>query len=277
MEEIKDANAAAVVVESKRQHEEAVERHSVVSQEEWLKRRLTLMDKEKQYVRDGDALAAEVRALPWVKVDKNYTFTSLQGDCTLADLFKQHKQLFLKHFMMEPDQEWQCEGCTLESNHIDGLLPYFENHDMSYVAVSRAPVDQIEVVRRRMGWKFCWVSSFKSDFNYDFHVSFRAEEEGGKTVYNFRETKIGPKTYTLSGHSVFYKNAQGEIFRTYGTFGRGSEQFMGIYGFFDVLPKGREEYARGLVDWAKIYDQSESGGKNDADCGCEPHQSHIAE
>jgi predicted dithiol-disulfide oxidoreductase (DUF899 family) len=270
VEETKDPKAAAAIAERKRQDEEAVEHHSVVSQEEWLKQRLALMEKEKHYMREGDALAAEVRALPWVKIEKNYPFTSPRGDCTLSDLFGRHKQLFIKHFMMEPDQGWQCEGCTLESNHINGLLPYFENHDMSYVAVSRAPIDQIEVVRKRMGWKFCWVSSYGSDFNYDFHVSFREEEaKAGKTIYNFREKKIGPETYTLSGHSVFYKNVRGEIFRTYGTFGRGSEQFMGVYGFFDVLPKGREEYVRGLVDWAKVYDQSESGGKNDMGCGCE--------
>ena len=263
MEKTNDPKAA--IAERKRRHEEAVEHHPVMSQEEWLKQRLALMDKEKQYMRAGDALAAEVRALPWVKVEKNYTFTSTQGDCTLADLFKQHKQLFIKHFMMEPEQEWQCEGCTLESNHVDGLLPYFANHDMSYVAVSRAPIDQIEAVRKRMGWKFCWVSSYKSDFNYDFHVSFSPEEvKAGKTIYNFTEKKIGPETFTLSGHSVFYKNAQAEIFRTYGTFGRGSEQFMGIYGFFDVLPKGREEYVHGLVDWAKNYDPSESSGKKDS-------------
>ncbi len=265
MDKTNELNAAAMIAEQKRRHEQAVEDHPVVSQEEWLRQRLALLDNEKQYVRAGDALAAEVRALPWVRVEKDYTFTSRQGDCTFLDLFRQHKQLFLKHFMMEPDQEWQCEGCTLESNHVDGLLPYFENHDMAYVAVSRAPIDQIEAARKRMGWKFCWVSSYKSDFNYDFHVSFRPEEvKAGKTIYNFREKKIGPETYTLSGHSVFYKNAQGEIFRTYGTFGRGGEQFMGIYGFFDVLPKGREEYVRGLVDWAKVYAKSESGGTLDA-------------
>jgi predicted dithiol-disulfide oxidoreductase (DUF899 family) len=117
------------------------------------------------------------------------------------------------------------------------LLPDFKHHDMAYVAVSRAPIDEIEAVRKRMGWKFCWVSSGKSDFNYDFHVSFRPEEvQAGRTIYNFGEKKIGPETYTLSGHSVFYKNPHGDIFRTYGTFGRGSEQFMGIYGYFDVLP-----------------------------------------
>ena len=122
-----------------------------------------------------------------------------------------------------------------------------------------------------MGWKFCWVSSYKSDFNYDFHVSFRPEEvKAGKTIYNFREKKIGPETYTLSGHSVFYKNAKGEIFHTYGTFGRGSEQFMTIYSYFDVLPKGREEYGptHAIPDWAKVHDQYESDGKDETACGC---------
>jgi predicted dithiol-disulfide oxidoreductase (DUF899 family) len=266
-----DPEVAAAIAEERRENEEAVERHAVVSQEEWLKLRLILMEKEKLYLRAGDALAAEVRALPWVKVEKDYTFTTPLGDRRLADLFGQHRQLFVKHFMMEPGQEWQCQGCSLESDHVDGLLPHFEHHDMAYVAVSRAPIEEIEAVRKRMGWKFCWVSSNKSDFNYDFHVSFRPDEvKAGKTTYNFVEKKIGPQTYTLSGHSVFYKNAKGEIFRTYGTFGRGSEQFMGIYGFFDVLPKGREEYGptHGLPDWAKVHDEYESDGKNESVCGC---------
>jgi len=267
MSKADDPKVAAAIAKERRQHEEAVEHHPIVSQDEWLKQRLTLMDKEKQYLRAGDALAAEVRTLPWVKIEKNYTFTTAQGDLSLAGLFKQHRQLFIKHFMMEPGQEWQCPGCSLESDHIDGLLPHFEHHDMAYVAVSRAPIEQIEAVRKRMGWKFCWVSSLKSDFNYDFHVSFRPEEvKAGKTIYNFREKKIGPQTQTLSGHSIFYKNAKGEVFRTYGTFGRGSEQFMGIYGFFDVLPKGREEYGHGLSDWARVHDQYESDGK-----GCSSH------
>jgi predicted dithiol-disulfide oxidoreductase (DUF899 family) len=269
MNKVDDPKVAAAIAEERRQSEEALERHSIVSQEEWVKQRLMLMDREKQYVRAGDVLAAEVRALPWVKIEKSYKFTSPQGDLRLADLFKDHSQLFVKHFMMEPGQDWQCEGCTLESNHVDGLLSYFEHHDMAYVAVSRAPIEEIEVVRKRMGWKFCWVSSNQSDFNYDFHVSFRPEEvKAGKTIYNFREKKIGPQTYTLSGHSVFYKNAKGEIFRTYGTFGRGSEQFMGIYGFFDVLPKGREEYVHGLADWAKLDSKFESEGREHTGCGC---------
>jgi predicted dithiol-disulfide oxidoreductase (DUF899 family) len=274
MKKTDDPEVAAAIAEARRQNEEAVERHPVVAEQEWLKRRLVLMEKEKQYFRAGDDLAAEVRALPWVKVEKNYIFTSLDGDMTLADLFKQHRQLFIKHFMMEPGQQWQCQGCSLESDHVDGLLPHFEHHDMAYVAVSRAPIAEIEAVRKRMGWKFCWVSSNKSDFNYDFHVSFGPEEvKAGKTTYNFREKSIGPETYTLSGHSVFYKNAKDEIFRTYGTFGRGSEQFMGIYGFFDVLPKGREEYGptHALPDWAKVHDQYESSVGKEAACGGGSH------
>jgi predicted dithiol-disulfide oxidoreductase (DUF899 family) len=267
MASMDESKKAAAMEEGRKRTEESLARHPVVSQEEWLRQRVALMEKEKRYVREGDALSAEVRSLPWVKMEKDYIFTSPGGDIPLKDLFKGRSQLFLKHFMMEPGQTWQCEGCTLESNHIDCLLRYFEKHDMAYVAVSRAPIEEIEVVRERMGWKFCWVSSFKSDFNYDFHVSFRPEEAAaGKTTYNFREKKIGPETFTLSGHSVFYKNAQGEIFRTYGTFGRGSEQFMGIYGFFDVLPKGREEFVQGLVDWAKAGLQPES--EFEEHCGC---------
>ncbi len=273
MKKTDDPKVAAAIAEERRKNEEAVERHPVVSLEEWLKQRLTLMEKVKRHMRAGDELAAQVRALPWFKIEKNYTFTSPQGNLKFADLFKQHSQLLIKHFMMEPNQEWQCEGCSLESDHMDGLLPHFEHHDLSYVAVSRAPIDQIEAVRKRMGWKFCWVSSYQSDFNYDFHVSFRPDEvKAGKTIYNFHEKKIGPETYTLSGHSVFYKNAKGEIFRTYGAFGRGSEQFMAIYRFFDVLPKGREEYGptHALPDWAKVHDQYERDGQN-TPCGCASH------
>ena len=268
MNKADDPKVAAAIAEQRRKNEEAVEQHPVVSQQEWVKQRLRLMEKEKQHLREADELAAEVRGLPWVKVEKNYIFTSPQGDLTLADLFKRHRQLLIKHFMMEPGQEWQCQGCSLAVDHMNGLLPHFEHHDLSYVAVSRAPIEEIEVVRKRMGWEFCWVSSYKSEFNYDFHVSFRPEEvEAGRTIYNFREKKIGPETYTLSGHSVFYKNAKGEIFQTYGAFGRGDEQFMGIFGFFDVLPKGREEYGpyHSIPDWAKVHDQYDSDGK--AACG----------
>jgi predicted dithiol-disulfide oxidoreductase (DUF899 family) len=270
MSEAHDPKVEAEIAEARSRNERAMEQHQVVSQDEWLKARLALMEKEKRYMRQGDELAREARALPWVKIEKSYTFRGPEGELTLTDLFRGHSQLFLKHFMMEPGQQWQCPGCSLESDHVDGLLPHFEHHDMSYVAVSRAPIEEIETVRKRMEWKFCWVSSFESDFNYDFHVSFRPEEvKAGKTIYNFREHRIGPETFTLSGHSVFYKNAEGDVFRTYGAFGRGSEQFMGIYGYFDVLPKGREEYGptHSLPDWAKVHNQYESD-EGKGGCGC---------
>lgn len=189
-----DPKMAATIAQGQERNQKSLTQHRVVSQEEWHNQRLALMDKEKHYVRLGDELSAEVRSLPWVKVEKEYLFISPNGDVMLKDLFREHRQLFIKHFMMEPAQKWQCEGCTLESNHVDGLLPYFENHDMSYVAVSRAPLEEIETVRGRMGWKFCWVSSYTSDFNYDFHVSFRPEEvAAGRAIYKLPRKKDRPK------------------------------------------------------------------------------------
>jgi predicted dithiol-disulfide oxidoreductase (DUF899 family) len=240
------------IATAKKKVQTSLEQHRVVSSNEWLKARIELVAKEKEFSRLQDELAAQKRALPWIRVEKDYVFTTPEGDVSLKDLFGSHSQLFIKHFMMGPDQDWQCPGCTLEAAHVDGLLEYFDRHDMAYVAVGRAPIDQIEATRKKMGWRFRWVSSFKSDFNYDFHASFRPEEvKARRAFYNWKE--IDPKgSIDLSGNSVFYKDASGAIFHTYGTFGRGGEQFLGIYGFFDVLPKGREEYGptHSLPDWA---------------------------
>ena len=235
---------------------EALAAHPVVGREEWNEARLALMKREKQLMKLNDELTAEKRALPWVKVEKQYFFNSRKGKVSLSDLFEGRSQLFVKHFMMGPQQDWQCPGCSLEVDHVAQLLEHFEHHDMSYVAMARAPLDEIEMVRKKMNWHFNWVSSDQSDFNYDFHVSFRPEQiAAGKAIYNFTEFNPG-ETADLSGDSVFYKNANGEIFHTYGTFGRGGEQFLGIYAFFDVLPKGREEYGptHALPDWAKLHD-----------------------
>ncbi|MGA8034328.1 MAG: DUF899 family protein [Candidatus Acidiferrales bacterium] len=228
--------------------------HRIVSDEEWLEARRALLLEEKEATKRKDELTKHQRALPWRTIEKNYIFTTTSGDVSLSDLFDGRSQLFIKHFMMGPDQDWQCPGCTLEVQHVDGLLDYFEHHDMSYVAVGRAPIDQIEAVRRKMGWQFKWVSSFKSDFNYDFHVSYRPEEQANhRAIYNFRD--FDPKnSKDLSGNSIFYKDENGEVFHTYSTFGRGGEQFLGIYGFFDLLPKGREENGptHSLPDWASF-------------------------
>ena len=235
---------------------ETLAAHPVVGREEWNEARLALMKREKQLMKLNDELTAEKRALPWVKVEKQYFFNSRKGKVSLSDLFEGRSQLFVKHFMMGPQQDWQCPGCSLEVDHVAQLLEHFEHHDMSYVAIARAPLDEIDVVRKKMNWHFNWVSSGQSDFNYDFHVSFSPEQiAAGSAIYNFTAFNPGSTT-DLSGDSVFYKNANGEIFHTYGAFGRGGEQFLGIYGFFDVLPKGREEYGptHALPDWAKPHD-----------------------
>ena len=227
-----------------RQTEQQKGHHEVVSREEWTKRRLALLQEEKDESKRHDAISERKRALPWVKVEKQYVFTGPEGDLSLADLFGNHSQLLLKNFMMGPNQDWQCPGCTLAVAHVDGLLEYFEHHDMAYVVVARAPIEEIEAVRRNMNWKFRWLSSSKSDFNYDFHVSFTPEErQKHKAIYNYRE--FDPKdSEDLSGHNVFYKDESGQIFHTYGTYGRGEEQFLGIYGFIDVLPRDGKRTAQ---------------------------------
>lgn len=242
---------------------ESLRTHKVVSQSEWTKARLALLEEEKKMMKQQDALAAKKRALPWAKVEKEYVFETRDGKKTLAELFGRHSQLFVKHFMMGPDQDWQCQGCSLEADHMKQLLPHFEHHDMAYVAISRAPLAKIEAVRKKMDWSFNWISSGGSDFNYDFHASFRPEEIAAhKSIYNFRE--FDPEGMEdLSGNSVFFKNETGEVFHTYGTFGRGGEQFLGIYAFFDVLPKGREEYGphHSIPDWAKVRTEYDKPAK----------------
>src|ERR1700722_12285537 len=206
-----------------------MEPHATASRDEWLKARTALLAKEKQMTRLRDAIAAERLALPWVRVEKDYIFDGPDGKLTLADLFRGRGQLCIKHFMMAPGAQHQCVGCSLEVDHIEGILPHLENHDVSYAVVARAPIEEIEVVRKRMDWKFVWVSSFRSDFNYDFNVSFKPEDVAAKRAqYNFGSApEWAANIQDLSGRSVFYKNEAGEIFHTYSAYGRGGEEALG--------------------------------------------------
>ena len=179
--------------------------HRVVSREEWLDARKALLAKEKELTRRRDQLAAARRALPWVRVEKQYVFDAPQGPVTLADLFDGRSQLFVKHFMMGPGQESQCVGCSLEVDHLEGVLVHLQNHDVSYAVVARAPIEEIEAVRQRMGWRFPWVSSYRSDFNYDFHVSFTPDElAAGRAFYNYEYGNPGLED--RSGDSVSFKD-----------------------------------------------------------------------
>src|ERR1700740_1243135 len=214
---------------------EAKMEHEVVSREEWLKRRFLLLKQEKALTKHRDLVAAELLRLPWVRVEKEYIFDAPDGKLSLSDLFQGRSQLYIKHFMMAPGAQHQCVGCSLEVDHMTDLLPHLEHHDVSYAVVARAPIAEIEVVRKRMGWNFLWVSAFASDFNYDFEVSFRPEDvRAGRTHYNYRAAPDwGASIQDLSGRSVFYKNEAGEIFHTYSAYGRGGEEGMGIYGILD--------------------------------------------
>lgn len=251
-------------------------KHEVVSREAWLQARRELMAKEKAHMQRGDQLNAELRALPWVKVEKRYEFDGPNGKLSLSDLFAGRSQLFVKHHMLGPGQQHHCVGCALEVDHLQGILAHLQNHDLSYVSIARAPIAEIEVLRQRMGWQFPFVSSYHSDFNYDFNVSYRPEDVAAKrAMYNFRETTT--EMEDLSGDSVFYKDENGDIFHTYSAFGRGGERFLGIYAFFDVSPNGRAEYGpyHSLGDWARLHDSYgrstvvEPGGRQRADdCGC---------
>jgi len=258
--------------------------HEFVSREEWLIARRDLLKREKELTRLRDQLAAERRALPWMKIDKEYVFDAPEGEMTLAELFDGRSQLFIKHFMMAPGQLTQCVGCSLEVDHVDGILPHLENHDVTYVAVARAPIEEIEAVRKRMGWKFRWVSSYHSEFNYDFNVSFTCgDAASGRSIYNYGiAPEWAAEIEDLSGNSVFYKDDDGQIFHTYSTFGRGGEEFLGIYRFLDATPKGRAENGpyHSLTDWARPRNMYGKGGTveptgryHQSACACEAHQS----
>jgi predicted dithiol-disulfide oxidoreductase (DUF899 family) len=235
--------------------------HRIVSRDQWLQARTKLLAKEKEMTRLRDSLSAERRALPWVKVEKSYTFDTPNGKASLADLFDGRSQLIVKHFMLAPGQKDGCVGCSFESDHVDGALVHLQNHDVSYVAVARAPLPEIEVFRKRMGWNFRWVSSFGSDFNYDFNASFTPEQLAkGEAFYNYR---TGPLPLEdLSGLSVFYKDESGAIFHTYSTFGRGAEERLGTYVFLDMTPKGRNETGpnHSLADWVRHHDRYGAAG-----------------
>lgn len=235
--------------------------HRIVSQEEWLAARKAHLAAEKALTRARDELCQQRRELPWVKVEKNYVFDTPAGRKTLSELFEGRSQLIVKHFMMAPGQKDGCVGCSFEVDHVEGALQHIENHDVKFVSVARAPLSEIEAFKTRMGWRFDWVSSHGSDFNYDFNVSFTPEQVAkGKAFYNFEETQVPLED--LSGFSVFYRNEQGEIFHTYSSFGRGAEEVLGSYMLLDMTPKGRNEPGPNfnLTDWVRHHDRYEAAG-----------------
>lgn len=237
----------------------------VVSREEWLDARRSLLEAEKEETRLRDRIRAERQKLPWVKVDKTYTFDTPQGRKTLADLFDGRSQLMIYHFMFGPDWEAGCPGCSFLSDHIDGTLPHLNNHDVTYVCVSRAPLEKIEAYKKRMGWKFPWVSSFGSDFNFDYHVSFTQEElESGKAFYNFRDISREDAHDELPGMSVFFRDDDGTVYHTYSDYARGGEEILTTLMILDRAPKGRNE--TGTLSFVKRHDEYDDKPKSASCC-----------
>jgi predicted dithiol-disulfide oxidoreductase (DUF899 family) len=232
--------------------------HSIVSEQEWLAARKILLAKEKAFTKDRDRLAEARRALPWVKVDKHYVFDGPDGKETLADLFAGRSQLIIYHFMFALGVSgWPtagCPMCSFLSDHIDPTLPHLEHHDVSLVVVSLGPREAFEAYRERMGWHFKWVSSGGSDFSHDYHVSFTQKDiDEGRTMYNYQ---VGEKTHPgeAPGVSVFFKDANGEVFHTYSAYARGGDLLIGTYNYLDLTPKGRNEEGE-LQGWVRRHNE----------------------
>ena len=226
-------------------------KHPVVSRKEWLDARKRHLEHEKEMTRMRDRLAEERRSLPWVKVEKTYVFDTPDGRKTLSDLFDNRSQLIIHHFMFHPDWDAGCKTCSFDADHAEGALVHLENHDVSYVHVSRAPLEKIEAYKKRMGWTARWVSSFGSDFNYDYHVSFTLEELArGKVFYNYR---LQEGIEEVPGLSVFFKDEDGAVYHTYSSYARGNEEVLGAYMYLDITPKGRNETQ--IMDWIRRHDE----------------------
>lgn len=228
----------------------------IVSQDEWLAARRALLTKEKAYMRAGDTLAAERRALPWLKIEKSYVFDTASGRCTLAELFEGSRQLIVHHLMFAPEWEAACPGCSFQAEHIDGPAQHLEHHNAKIVAVSRAPLEKILAYRQRMQWRFDWVSSFSTDFNYDFHVSFTKDQiSQGRIEYNSGTITVDPRYVSeeLPGVSVFVAGEDGDVFLTYSTFARGLDALLTTNHYLDLTPEGRNEKAH--PDWPRRHDE----------------------
>lgn len=236
---------------------------NIVSRDEWLEARKALLAKERDVTHARDAMLEQRRSLPWVKIEEPYIFQSVDGPKKLGDLFDGRSQLMVQHFMLAPGSDHICPGCSLMADHVRGAGTHFSHADLTFVAISRAPVEQIEAVKKRMGWSFPWLSSGGTSFNYDFGVSFTPEQvAAGKPLYNY-----GTSPYLeedVHGTSVFVKSEDGEVYHTYSTYARGDEGTIGAFAFLDLTPKGRNE--EGTMSWVRLHDEYEGAAPKGDDC-----------
>lgn len=226
----------------------------IVTRAEWLEARAALLAEEKRMSKLRDELNAKRRAMPWVRVEADYRFADASGEHALAELFEGRSQLIVQHFMFGPDWDEGCPSCSFWADNYDGTVVHLNARDISFVAVSNAPVAKLEAYKARMGWGFRWLSSMGSAFNRDYQVSFtRAELDAGEAIYNY--AKKGFPSTEAPGASVFTRDEQGRIFHTYSTYARGLDMLNGAYHYMDLVPKGRDEDALPYsMAWLRRHD-----------------------
>lgn len=229
--------------------------HRIVSQTEWDAARMEFLKREKEFTRARDALSAARRELPWVRVDKSYRFETEDGPKELGELFGTASQLIVYHFMFGPDWKEGCKSCSFWADNFNGITGHLAQRDARLIAVSRAPLATLLAFRERMGWSFPWVSSLGSDFNFDFGVSFHKEDiEAGRARYNYTNKRFPSEE--APGASVFHRGADGTVYHTYSTYGRGLDMMNTAYNYLDILPKGRDEDSLPWpMAWVKLHDQ----------------------
>jgi len=249
--------------------------HKLVSRDQWIAARKAHLANEKALTKARDKLSAERRALPWVKVEKDYVFETLDGKKTLGDLFDGRSQLIVYHFMLGPDWGEGCPSCSYLADHFDGAALHLAHRDVTLVAVSRAPLPEIEAYKQRMGWAFPWVSSNSNDFNFDFHVSFKPEDAEGEVYYNYEMRDF--ESDEMPGLSVLAKDPSGAIFHTYSAYARGLDNLIGAYNFLDLVPKGRDETELPwTMAWVRRHDDYEDAKASKTCCASEPASAERA-
>jgi predicted dithiol-disulfide oxidoreductase (DUF899 family) len=234
--------------------------HKVVSPKEWLAARKRLLVKEKKFSRLRDELNLQRRNLPWVKVEKEYVFDGPNGEVTLDELFCDTNQLIIYHFMFGPGWKEGCPHCSFWADHYDSVNHHLGQRDTTLVVVSRAALKEIQAFQKRMGWQFKWVSSSKTDFNFDFNVSFTpAQIKSGALLYNYAKTEMDIDE--REGVSAFYKDRRGEIYHTYSSYARGIDLLNTTYNFLDLTAKGRDEHPDHPQDWVRYHDKYKNVSK----------------
>lgn len=233
--------------------------HPVVTPDEWLAARKALLAAEKAHTRQKDLVSQKRRELPWVRVDTNYVFDGPDGPVPLPELFQGRSQLVVQHFMFDPAWDEGCVGCSLLADHVDDAFQHLYHHDVSFVAVSRAPLDTIQPFKERMGWTFTWVSSFNNDFNRDFGVTIFPEDvASGRSLFaRFSEVGEGDSG-EVPGVSIFTRDDAGTVYHTYSTFGADDVPLLNVYNLLDIAPLGRNE-REGPMSWVRHHDRYEAG------------------